>query len=150
MLLDNICLTRRSRSFGGSCGSEGDVFGGAVLGLGASFFGGSTFGALSSAFGFSTLGRDDSFGVASSDGATCVSAGWADFDMIATLVPGVTVSPSLAMNYKTTAVSNKSNNPTATVQMKEEQKSKLKVQGAAKLFTFSITPDSGLATSIVT
>jgi hypothetical protein len=75
MLLDNICRTRRSRSFGGSCGSEGGVFGGAVLGLGASFLGGSTFGAFSSAFGFSTLDGDDSFGVASSDGATCVSEG---------------------------------------------------------------------------
>ena len=73
--MDNIGLTRRSRSFGGSCGSEGDVFDGAV-GFGACILGGSTFGAFSSTFGFSsTLGGDDSFGVASSDGATCVSAG---------------------------------------------------------------------------
>ena len=70
----NIGLTRRSRSFGGSCGSEGDVFDGAV-GLGACVFGGSTFGAVST-FGFSsTFGGEGSFGVDSSDGATCVSAG---------------------------------------------------------------------------
>uniref|UniRef100_J3LXC2 Uncharacterized protein n=1 Tax=Oryza brachyantha TaxID=4533 RepID=J3LXC2_ORYBR len=90
--------TCKSLSFGGSCGSVGEVFGG--RGLGACILGGSTFGDFSSTFGFfsSALGGGVSFGVASSDGATCVSVGAADFDMIATLVPGVTVSPSLAIN----------------------------------------------------
>ncbi|BAS88992.1 Os04g0394250 [Oryza sativa Japonica Group] len=85
--------TCRSRSFGGSCGSVGEVLGGRGI------LGGSAFGDFSSNFGFvSSAFGGVSFGVESSDGATCVSAGAADFDMIATLVPGVTVSPSLAMN----------------------------------------------------
>ena len=93
-----ISLTRRSRSFGGSCGSVGEVFEG--VGFGACFLGGSTFVGFSSAFGdfSSAFAGGDSFWGASSDGATCVSAGAADFDTIATMVPGVTVSPSLAIN----------------------------------------------------
>jgi hypothetical protein len=90
-----VDLTLRSRSFGGSCGSVGEVLGGRGI------LGGSAFGDFSSNFGFvSSAFGGVSFGVESSDGATCVSAGAADFDMIATLVPGVTVSPSLAMNWK--------------------------------------------------
>ena len=96
-MLLKIRLTRRSRSFGGSCGSVGEVFEG--VGFGACFFGGSSFGGFASTFGdfSSTFAGADSFGVASSDGATCVSAGASDFETIATMVPGVTVSPSLAI-----------------------------------------------------
>lgn len=90
-------LTRLSLSFGGSWGSvaEGLGEGGGLplgfstTGVGFSFF--SSTGGVGGEAGFS-----DGF---SSEGATCVTPS-PDFDIIATLVPGSTVSPSLATNYE--------------------------------------------------
>ena len=95
-----VRLTLLSLSLGGSRGSEAEVLGGA----GEDAFGFSLIGAsaLSVSFSifFSFAGGDGcgaSLSAFSSDGATCVSLE-ADFDITATLVPGVTVSPSLATN----------------------------------------------------
>jgi hypothetical protein len=63
---------------------------------------GSTYGGFSSTLFFSEGGGGGiSFWEVSSDGATWDSVGAADLDMTATFVPGVTVSPSLAINCKT-------------------------------------------------
>lgn len=93
-------LTLLSLSFGGSWGSvaegleggtEGDLgfsLGGVVSALGICF----------STFSFSAgAGSDAALLGAFSDGATCVTPS-PDFEMIAILVPGSTVSPSLATN----------------------------------------------------
>lgn len=97
---DRYALTRLSLSFGGSWGSEED-FSGAVVCFVSCVLMGSTFGGFSSTLIFSEGGGGGvSFWGVSSDGATWDSVGAADFDMTATFVPGVTVSPSLAMNCK--------------------------------------------------
>jgi hypothetical protein len=97
---DGYRLTRLSLSFGGSWGSEEEDFSGGVVNFGSCFLTGSTFGDFSSVLSFSSGGRGVSFQEVSSGGETWASFGTADLDMTATLVPGVTVSPSLAMNYR--------------------------------------------------
>lgn len=102
ILEEKTLLTLLSLSLGGSWGSEGEVFadgeGGLGLSLGAtsSDLGFSWVGALAFAFsssGFSFFAATLLL-VGGSDGATWV---WSpDFDMIAILVPGSTVSPTLA------------------------------------------------------
>lgn len=90
-------LTRLSLSLGGSWGSEGEALGGGRDGVfGFSLMGASTFGICLLIFSF-LAGDVVSLPTFSSDGATWVSAG-ADLEITATFVPGVTVSPSLAMN----------------------------------------------------
>lgn len=98
---DGYRLTRLSLSFGGSRGSEGEDFSGGMVNFGSCFLTGSTFGDFSSTLFFSAGGGGGvSFWEASSGGETWASFGIADLDMTATFVPGVTVSPSLAMNCK--------------------------------------------------
>lgn len=104
-------LTRLSLSLGGSWGSVGElnVAGG---GLGFSLAGWvSTLGAFFSSLTF-WVGWGAAFSGVVSDGATWVAS--ADLEMIAILLPGSTVSPSLARNCKQLNISqpkfNTSNN----------------------------------------
>lgn len=89
-------LTLLSLSFGGNCGSEAEG-----LGDGEEDTFGASFGGWASGVGagLSTLAGAGS-GAACSDGATWVVTPSPDFDIIATFVPGSTVSPSLTTNWK--------------------------------------------------
>lgn len=92
-----MTFTRLSLSLGGSRGSEAAALG--CAGEGASGFSlmeGATLG-FSASFSAGGDGLGASLPAFSSDGATCVILA-ADFEITATLVPGVTVSPSLATN----------------------------------------------------
>lgn len=95
-------LTRLSLSFGGSWGSEAELLGGGVhVTLGFSDMGAVSalgFG-ISSTFFAAGGGGEATLSDSFSDGATWVTPSL-DFEMIATFVPGSTVSPSLATNYK--------------------------------------------------
>lgn len=90
-------LTRLSLSLGGSCGSVGECRGGE----GALDF--SAIGAASTLVAFVSclifwVGWGAGFSDTLSDGATWVVAS-ADLEIIATLLPGSTVSPSLARSW---------------------------------------------------
>lgn len=106
--------TRLSLSLGGSCGSVADrLGGGGGGGLGA--FGFSGAGAASAlGFRFSSTfsaggGGGAAFSPALSDGATCVAPS-PDLEITAILVPGSTVSPSLATNYNSSGKQTKLRN----------------------------------------
>lgn len=101
-LLEILIHTLLSLSFGGSCGSEAEgleVGGESILGL--------SLGSVASALGICLSKTSFSAGAGEiadatllggfSDGATGVGPSL-DFEIIATLVPGSTVSPSLAKN----------------------------------------------------
>lgn len=109
-MLSQTRLTRLSLSLGGSWGSDGEVLGvGREGAFGFSLTGVSTCGTCVSIFFSTGIAGGVSLLTVSSDGATWVSVG-ADLEITATLVPGVTVSPSLAVNYqsyKTSIVSKK-------------------------------------------
>lgn len=97
-----MSLTLLSLSFGGSWGSEAEGLGGGEGTLGLSL--GSAVPALGICFStvsFSAgagAGSDTALLGGFSEGATCVTPSL-DFEMIAILVPGSTVSPSLATNW---------------------------------------------------
>lgn len=95
-----MTLTRLSLSLGGSWGSEAALLGG---GGGEAGLGFSVTGAVSTfAFGFSSTFSAGGGGweAASSDAFFGGAAPSADFEIIATFVPGSTVSPSFATNYQ--------------------------------------------------
>lgn len=92
-------LTRLSLSLGGNCGSAAEgLAGGVRLPLGFSATGVVSVLGIDFFFFAAEGGGGAIFlGVFSSDGAPCVTHS-PDFEMIATLVPGSTVSPSFAIN----------------------------------------------------
>lgn len=97
-----MMLTLLSLSLGGSWGSVAeDLGGGGGDGaLGFSLGGGvSILGFCSSTFSSLLDGTEVTLLEVSSDGATCVTPS-PDFEMMAILVPGSTVSPSLATNLE--------------------------------------------------
>lgn len=151
-------LTLLSLSLGGSWGSvaEGLLRGGeGALGVGE--VSALDLGREVSSLGFSLTVSFFSADVlesallgACSDGATCATPS-PDFEIIAILVPGSTVSPSLATNYrKKKRAKYKFKFPIHTKKEYLVYSSFKSLHVASHLITFWRMPASGLATSIVT